>query len=320
MTGDEKYLDYADRLVDYYFSQQDFVPTRLRDHGCEIIGGLGLLHAVETTHRPEKAKEHEGKLKHIYDAILEKGCNEDGMMFNTLGDVKSGLSDGWGYNYVGYLCFDMAMGKDVYKDHVIATLKNMSKPVYKDYPWERESIDGFADSIEGGLYLLNRLPVAEGLAWVDVEAKNNLVDHPSRLENGELWGTMKLQANGVRTVLIHSLMHTRGIIARPWKQGMELGAAPQNDGVAVVLRAKEDYEGVLEFDLPRHRVYMGFEKDWPRMNTIPEWFTVEPEGLYSVQTAGSEIALTYTGRQLHGGLAVKIPAGETLKLEVTPAK
>ena len=137
MTGDEKYLDYGDRLVDYYFSQPDFVPTRLRDHGCEIIGGLGLLHAVETTHRSEKAKEHEGKLKHIYDAILKAGCNEDGMMFNTLGDVKSGLSDGWGYNYVGYLCFDMATGKDVYKDHVIATLTNMAKPVYKDYPWER---------------------------------------------------------------------------------------------------------------------------------------------------------------------------------------
>ena len=130
---------------------------------------------------------------------------------------------------------------------------------------------------------------------------------------------MKLQANGVRTVLIHSLMHTQGTIARPWKQGLELGAAPMENGIAIVVRAKEDYEGVLEFDLPRHRVYMGFEKDWPRMNTIPEWFTVEPQGLYLVRTPGSEVTRTFTGQQLHGGLAVKVKAGETLKLEVTPA-
>lgn len=319
MTGDEKYLDYGDRLVDYYFAQKDFVPTRLRDHGCEIIGGLGLLHAVETTHRPEKVKEYEDKLKHVFDVILEKGCNEDGMMFDTLGKPDSRLSDGWGYNYVGYLCYDMATGKDRYKDHIVATLKNLAKPAYKDLKWEGESIDGFADSIEGGLYLLNRLPVPEGLAWADAETKNNLVDHPSRLENGELWGTMKLQANGVRTVLIHALMHTQGVIARPWKQGLELGAAPQETGIAVVLRATEDYEGILEFDLPRHRVYMGFEKDWPRMNTIPEWFTVEPEGLYQVRIPGSDTPRTYTGRQLHAGLAVNVKAGDALKLEVSPA-
>ena len=318
MTGDERYLDYGDRLVDYYFAQENFVPTRLRDHGCEIIGGLGLFHAVETTHRPEKAKQHEAKLKHVYDVILEKGCNADGMMYDTLGKRDSRLSDGWGYNYVGYLCFDMATGKDVYKDHIVATLKNLSKPAYKDHKWEGDSIDGFADSIEGGLYLLNRLPVAEGFAWADTETKNNMVDHPSRLENGELWGTMKLQANGVRTVLMHSLMHTRGVIARPWKQGLELGAAPQGDGVAIVLRATEDYDGILEFDLPRHRVYMGFEKDWPRMNTIPEWFTVEPAGVYQVRMAGSDAVRKFTGQQLHGGLAVTIKAGDTLKLEVMP--
>lgn len=318
MTGDEKYLDWGDRLIDYYFDQDDFVPTRLRDHGCEIIGGLGLLHAVETTHRPQKAKEYEAKMQHVFDVILKKGCNDDGMMFNKLGDHDSRLSDGWGYNYVGLLCYDMATGTEGYKNNIVSTLKNLSKPFYQDYKWEGESIDGFADSIEGALYLLNRLPVQEGMMWVNRETKNNLVDHPSRLENGELWGTMKLQANGVRTVLIHALMHTQGIIARPWKQGLELGAALQDNGVAIVLQGKEDYEGVLEFDLPRHRVYMGFEKDWPRMNTLPEWFTVEPEKNYLVQTPDSDIIRRYTGRQLHAGLEVTVKAGNTLKLKVIP--
>ena len=319
MTGEEKYLDWGDRLADYYFAQDDFVPARLRDHGCEVIGGLGLLHAVEVTHRPAKAAEHAPRLKQIYDQILARGCTEDGMMYNGLDQGEGQLSDGWGYNYVGYLCYDLATGTNTYRPQVERTLRNTMKPLYENYAWEGESIDGYADSIEGALYLLNRVPVAEGFAWVDRETKNNLVDHPSRLENGELWGTMKLQSNGVRTVLIHSLMHTRGVIARPWQQGLELGAAPHGGGIAIVVRAQETYRGVLEFDLPRHRVYLGFQNDWPRMNTIPEWFTVEPEHRYVVTRVDTGAQSVYTGRQLHCGLAIAVEPGETVRLTVAPA-
>jgi rhamnogalacturonyl hydrolase YesR len=319
MTGEEKYLDWADRLADYYFADENFVVTRLRDHGCEIIGGLGLLHAVESTHRPDRAKEYAPHLKRVYDRILAEGCNEDGMMYDELGKKEGRLSDGWGYNYVGYLCYDLATGADTYRKVVADTLKNTMKPAYENYPWEGESIDGYADSIEGALYLLNRVPVAEGFAWVDRETKNNLVDHPSRLENGELWGTMKLQANGVRTVLMHSLMHTQGLIARPWQQGLELGAAPEGEGIVIVLRAPEAYSGALEFDLPRHRVYLGFEQDWPRMNTLPEWFTVEPEASYTVRR-GEEAPRVYTGRQLHAGLDLSLEAGALLRIDVSPVK
>jgi len=317
MTGEEKYLDWSDRLADYYLSDEDFRVTRLRDHGCEIIGGLGLLHAVESVHRPDRANQYEAKLKNVYDTILASGCNEDGMMYNKLGDPGSRLSDGWGYNYVGFLCFDMATGKNLYRPHVAATLKNTTKPLYENYAWERESIDGYADSIEGGIYLLNRVPVREGFTWVDRETKNNLVDHPSRLEHGELWGTMKLQSNGVRTVLMHSLMHTQGVIARPWRQGLELGAAPDGDGIVIALRSKDDYKGKLEFDLPRHRVYLGFSKDWPRMNTLPEWFTVEPDRRYAVRVDEGP-ARTYTGQQLHNGLDVQADAGKWVRIEVSP--
>jgi len=241
------------------------------------------------------------------------------MMYDTIDKKEGRLSDGWGYNYVGYLCYDMATGTNTYRSHIAQTLKNMMKPKYKDLPWEGESIDGYADSIEGALYLLNRVPVEEGFAWVDRETKNNLVDHPTRLENGELWGTMKLQANGVRTVLIHSLMHTQGVIARPWRQGLELGAVPHGEGIAIVVRANEDYSGILEFDIPRHRIYMGFRKDWPRMNTIPEWFTVEPEQSYTVTNEDAGTKGKYTGRQLHNGLEISVKPGETLRLTVSPA-
>ena len=173
MTGREEFLTWAERLADYYFDQPNFVPTRLRDHGCEIIGGLGLLLAVEAQENRPKAKGYQDKLKHVFDTVLAQGCNEDGMMYNhiTRRDGGNGkFSDGWGYNYVGYLCYDMTVGRPAYREHVASTLKNLAKPLYDNYNWEGNySIDGFADSIEGGIYLLNRVPVAEGFAWVDRE-------------------------------------------------------------------------------------------------------------------------------------------------------
>ena len=193
MTGEKKYLEWAERLADYYLLQGDFVPSRLRDHGCEIIGGLGLLLGVESVHNPAKAKEYLPHMKKMLDTVLEKGTNEDGIMHDQLGP-KGRLSDGWGYNYVAYLCYDMVAGKPVYRAHMEQVLRNLAKPAYRNHPWEGSSIDGFADSVEGGLYIMNRLPVPEGLAWADREVAANIVYAGNK---DKLWGTMKLQSNGV---------------------------------------------------------------------------------------------------------------------------
>ena len=307
MTGDKKYLQWAERLADHYLLPGDFVPSRLRDHGCEIIGGLGLLLGVESERNPAKAKVYLPLMNKMLDAVIARGTNEDGIMYNRLGNPKSGLSDGWGYNYVGHLCYDMVAGKPVYRKHMETTLGNLLKPRYKNFPWEGKSIDGFADSIEGGMYILNRLPVADGLAWVDREMAANVVyaDQPDKL-----WGTMKLQSNGVRTTIMHALMHTRGLLARPWRQGLTLGACDTDDGLAIVMKASKDWSGKVVFDRPRHRMYMGFKRDWPRMNTLPEWFTAEPEKQYAVRNVSDSSQKTYTGKQLCEGLPLKLTAGK----------
>lgn len=320
MTGREEFLTWAERLADYYFDQPDFVPERLRDHGCEIIGGLGLLYAVEVQQNRPKAKVYQAKLKHVFDTILAKGCNEDGMMYNHLTRRDGGngrLSDGWGYNYVGYLCYDMAVGRPVYRTQVERTLRNLAKPAYDNYNWEGNySIDGFADSIEGAIYLLNRVPVEEGFAWVDREMARSVTRSNDPLQTAELWGTMKLEANGVRTVLMHALMHTQGVIARPWQKGLQLGAVRVGDDLVIVVKSDQDWSGTLCFDIPRHREYMGFAQDWPRMNTLPEWFTVEPAQKYSVEGLDAEI--TTTGRSLHEGLPVTLAPGQEKHLLIRP--
>lgn len=317
MTGERKYLTWAERIADTYLLPGGYVPKRLRDHGCEIIGGLGLLLGVESEHNPDKAKVYLPLMKEMLDAVLEKGTNDDGIMFNTLG-VRDRLSDGWGYNYVTYLCYDMVAGKPVYRQHMEETLRNLAKPLYRNYPWEGRSIDGYADSIEGGIYILNRLPVAEGLAWVNRETANNVARSNEPLATAKLWGTMKLQSNGVRTTIMHALMHTRGLLARPWRQDLILGAHETSDGLAIVVKAEKDWSGTLVFDIPRHRIYMGFKRDWPRMNTLPEWFTVEPGVRYRIRDVTIDTERTYTGEQLHQGLALDLRAGEERLIRVTP--
>jgi hypothetical protein len=306
ISGDERFLRWAERLADYYLSDEDYIPQRLRDHGCEIIGGLGLLLGVESEANPQKAAAYLPRLKRMFDQILARGTNADGLIFNTLDKPDSGLSDGWGYDYVAYLCYDLAAGKPQYREQIERTLRHLAKPAYRDYPWEGRNIDGFADSIEGAIYLLNRVPVAEGFAWVDGEMASSVVRSHQPLASAELWGTMKLEANGVRTTIMHALMHTQGLVARPWRQDLTLGAAPApDDAVAVLMTAQKPWQGRLEFDLPRHRHFMGFKHDWPRMNTLPEWFVVEADRTYRVRSPGDGGGL-HVGKQLHAGLQLEV--------------
>ena len=324
MTGEAKFLTWAERLADYYLKPGNFVPTRLRDHGCEIIGGLGLLLGVESEVNPDKAREYLPAIRHMLDEILARGLNPDGLMVNTLanepGRRDERLSDGWGYNYVGYLCHDVVAGKPFFRETIIETFKTLaSNPKYTDYNWEgNHSIDGYADSLEGAIYLLNRIAVPEGLVWVDREMANNVARLNEPLDTAKLWGTMKLESNGVRTVLQHALMHTRGLIARPWRRDLELGACEANGKLYVVVKGGKDWAGQLAFDVPRHRLYMGFQHDWPRMNTLPEWFTVEPEGRYRVRDVDADAANAHSGDSLAKGLDVKVEARRTLRLIVEP--
>jgi len=282
MTGEDKYLDWAHRLADHYLLGGGFIPSRLSDHGCEIIGGLGLLYAVDRKARPAKCEQYKPHMKYMFDEILRRATNSDGIIVQKLHEAP-GPHDS------------------------ASTLK----PRYENYNWGSSSRDNIADSVEGGLYLLYYQPVAEGFVWADRVIERTLVDHS---DADRLWGTHKLEANTVRTVLIHTMLHTQNTIARPWRQGLQLGAAPCGDGICIYLACDKPYQGRLEFDIPRHRLYMGFGRDWPRMNTVPEWFTVEPdETLYDVT---GETTKSYTGRQMHEGIPIKLQPGQPLRIVV----
>ena len=322
MTGQRKYLDWAHRLADYYLLPGKFVPSRLSDHGCEIVGGLGLLFAVDSTACPEKCEQYKPHMEYMFDEILRRGTNSDGIIVRDLHDTpgphdSATTGDGWGYDLVGFLDYDLALRTRRYREAIRRPMRNLLKPRYKQFNWDHGSRDNVADSVEGGLYLAYRIPTPETFLWADREIATLLVDHT---DPDRLWDTHKLEANTVRTVLIHTMLHTRNTIARPWRQGLRLGAAPSGDGICVFMKSDEPYQGRLQFDVPRHRLYLGLKQDWPRMNAVPEWFTVEPDKAhkYAVEDIDAATTRVVTGRSLSQGLPVRIEPGKPLRLVVRP--
>ena len=66
------------------------------------------------------------------------------------------------------------------------------------------------------------------------------------------------------------------------------------------LKSDQSYQDRVQFDIPRHRLYLGFKQDWPRMNAVPEWFTVEPDEdhRYAVENIDTGSTRVHTGKSL----------------------
>jgi hypothetical protein len=58
--------------------------------------------------------------------------------------------------------------------------------------------------------------------------------------------------------------------------------------------------------------------EYPRLNGTPEWFTVEPDDVYTIINLDTGEEIAYTGQQLAKGLAVTLgeDEGSTLRLKV----
>lgn len=330
MTGETQYLEWADRIALNYLEDEDFTVRKLTDHGGEIIGALGLWIGVTSEVDPDRAIKYLPKLRRILDDIIASGLNPDGLMLESVakapGRHEGSLSSNWGYNYVAFLCYDAVAGDKRYEPYIREALGNLNKPEYKDRLWggpidqgrnvPLTTLDQFADSVEGALYLINRVPEPAAIDWADGEIANNVVfaDQPDKL-----WGTTKFESNAVRTVIMHAMMHSRGILARPWQQGLQVGAHPEGDHLAVVVKSNQDWQGRLCFDRPRHQLFMRFGNDWPRMNTVPEWYVVDPNREYRVSFEETGRKETHSGNDLINGLPVSIEAGETVRIAIVPA-
>jgi len=326
-TGQTTYLEYAVRLGDYYLF--DHLPTRestirLRDHGCEIIGGLSELYLTVHRAAPEKYEAYRAPIHAMYDRILEVGRNEQGMLYNTV-DLVTGrpadarLSDNWGYVYNGFYTVYLVDGTERYRDAVRRALSNVNEH-YRDYVWEgakkpdqpHGSADGYADSIEGAINLFNREPIASAAEWIDSQIRNMFAIQKA---DGVVEGWHG-DGNFARTAIMYALWKTQGTWITPWHEDVRWGAVRNGETVFITIAADAPWQGVLKFDPPRHRVHLNLPVDYPRINQFPEWFTVDADAHYGVSMGNR--ARRHTADELIKGLPVALTANKLeMNLSVT---
>lgn len=332
MTGDQKYLDWSQRLGDYYLlgghhPTRDFEALRLRDHGCEIVSGLCELYATLSVADPQKKKVYEPHIHEMLDRILEVGRNEDGLFYNGIDPIKGdvqweGTADNFGYTLNGFYTVYQVDSVLAYRK---ATLKGLGilNEKYRNFDWERGSSDGYADAIEGALNLYAREPITSTKEWLDSEIKVMwAMQDSSQRKNAQKWKGSGIiegwhgDGNFARTTIMYCLWKTQGVTTHPWRSDLQLGAVENGDELIISLKADEDWNGVLKFDAPRHKSNMQMPVDWPRINQFPEWFTVEESEVYSVIFPFEETTAEYNGKQLLDGIKVELKKGEPYALKI----
>jgi len=289
---------------------------QLRDHGNETVVGLVLLYALENYWQTSRAAKYRPAIARMLDRILES-ANPDGMLYNevdaaTLKPLDSKLSDNWGYVYGAVYAFYQCGGGEKYAEAVRRVLKSL--PKYRNYVWEPNaklplgSFDGYADSIEGAIYLVNREPVPEALEWIDSEMKVMLaMQQPDgHIEN---WYG---EGNFNRTVLLYALMKSQGARPEDWKPGTRVGAVRNGDTLYLSIVATNRIR--MRLDFARHRRVLNLDRNYARLNEFPEWFAVDENTLYRVSgTSGNEDRILL-GSELIAGIDLS-PGNYTVGIE-----
>ena len=325
MTGDQKYLDWAIRLGDYYLlgdqhPTRNFTELRLRDHGCEIVSGLCELYVTTSFAAIPKKEEYRPHIHEMLDRILEIGRNEDGLFYNAVHPqtgaiTKEGIADNFGYTLNGFYSVYQLDSVEAYRT---ATLKGLGalNDGYRNFDWESGSADGYADAIEGVLNLHAREPIASAASWIDSEIQVMW----SMQDVGQRPNTSQWQSSGViegwhgdgnfaRTTIMYCLWKTQGITAYPWRSDIQIGAVMENDDLLISLTLEEDWKGILKFDAPRHKSIMNMPFDWPRINQFPEWFTPERNSEYELIDSSGNGTNTFSDPQLVDGIPLSLQKG-----------
>jgi hypothetical protein len=326
MTGDPRFAEWARRIGDAYVEevlpgnggvpsmQWDFAAhhgdgrLRLRDHGNEIIVGLTLQFALEAAWQTPRAGTWKPVIARMLDRVLAS-ANADGMLYNeidaaTLQPRDTHLSDNWGYVYGAVYAYYQATGETRYRDAVRRVLQAL--PRYRNHVWEPRppeahlplgSFDGYADAIEGAIYLVNREPMPEAFSWIDSEMGVMLeMQQPSG--HIEHWYG---EGNFNRTAMLYALMKSAGVRPDRWEPGVRIGALRDGDRLYVSLIMPSARH--IRFDNARYRRVWNFDKNYVRLNEFPEWFTVDENALYRLSRSGETAApLVRLGSELIAGI------------------
>ncbi len=313
MTGREEYRQWTYRIADYFFDHHSPIAVeklQLDDHGCEVIGGLSEAYYLAAKKDPARRERWRPAMHAILDRILEVGRDENGLLYHTVNPISGKVlnedrTDNWGYDYNAFLVVAELDNVPRYREAVEFVLQNLMKN--KDYPWEGDIADGIADSLEGCLNLMNRVPVPAAAEWADYNARRLL----SKQRDTGVVGGWHGDGNFARTALMYALWKSQGAYLEPWRADLRLGAVRAEDGaVLFVVRSKWPWKGAIRFDVPRHAEWLHIPEDYPRLNQFPEWFTVPAEGRYESDSGA------LTTQQLRAGLPIAVSEKKPVRLRL----
>ncbi len=338
MTGDRRFLRWAEQIGDAYIEEvlprSNYLPTAkydfdkrapseiawLGDHGNETIVGLVLLEAIETEMGLPRGESYRPVLRKVLDRVIETanpyGFIYRGIRVSDLKITNNYLTDCWGYVYASIYAYYQATGEEKYRQAVLNVLKNLRR--YRDYDWTKPSdtVDDLADSIEGTIYLVAHEPVPEAIAWIDYSIPK-MFPYQSAEGTVERWYG---DGNWNRTLLLYALMKSQGSYLKGWKPGVELGAVRDGETLRITVSAATDWSGQVVFDYARHRRILNLRKDYARLNQWPEWYTVDENTLYTIRNAGTGAESLRLGSELIHGYPLRVPAGTTCRIEVSPKR
>ena len=107
--------------------------------------------------------------------------------------------------------------------------------------------------------------------------------------------------NFARTTIMYCLWKSQGTTLHPWRDDLLAGAHLDDQILYISIRAEEEWEGRLSFDIPRSVQNMNMPLDWPRINQFPEWYTVDPGKKYDVSLGSFKSSKVYSGEELAKG-------------------
>ena len=308
MTGNPAYKQEAYTLAAYFLEHHLPINDErlgLDDHGCEVIGGLSEVYFLASHQDPGKAAQWRAPLHKILDRVLEVGRDETGLLYNAVNPLTGEIlseerTDNWGYNYNAFATIAELDNEPRYREAVQHVLTGLAQN--KDYPWEGAKADGFADTLEGGINLINRFPVPEAIDWADYTAQRLFA---LQRDTGVIEGWYG-DGNSARTLIMYAQWKSLGAYVEAWRADLRVGAVRDENGETCFLVESDwPWSGVLRFDVPRHEEHLGMPGDYPRINQFPEWFTVPKNTRYQLDR-GDGKKVEITAEALRNGLEIAV--------------
>ncbi len=286
---------------------------RVRDHGNEIISGLAEWIVAESVAPEGQAEKYRPAVEHMMDKLLDRARDASGLWDDRIQTEQRPrpnhpVNDNWGYLTAGYVGYALSLPESSplrrrYLDESTRALASVIG--YRGSPWERGRMDGYADTIEGGCYVLPYLDVDGAARWIDDQAGILMA---YQQPEGFVGGTY-LDGNFVRTSLAYAFYRTQGARPDPWRPSLRLGAVTSPHGLHVSIASGAPWSGRLVFDKNRHRDHLRLEKEYPRLNGWTEWFTIDPALQYEVTRSAPDVpaeTMLVDGATLAAGLPVEV--------------